>query len=159
MLVAIITLSVVLTDIFTKYLVVQLLCPIGCSVTVIPHMINFTYVENRGIAFGLFADKRWLFMITSALLLVVIIFLIKYARVDHSLFMVALSLVLGGGIANMLDRVFIGYVVDFIEVTFIDFPVFNIADCCVVIGSIALGVYFVFFDRSLLTKSSDGAKK
>lgn len=159
MLVAVISLSVILADIFTKYLVVQLLRPLGCSVTVIPHVLDFTYVENRGIAFGLMADDRWLFMIVSAVLLVVIICTIRLSKIDHVLFVASMSLILGGGIGNMLDRIFIGYVVDFIEVTFVDFAVFNVADSCVVVGAVLLAVYLVFFDKSFFNKASDGDKK
>ena len=158
MLIAIITLSVILADILTKYLVVQLLLPLGRSVTIIPHVLDFTYVENRGMAFGLFADNRWVFMIASVVLLVAIILIIRFSEVNHPMFLTSLSLILGGGIGNMLDRVFVGYVVDFIEATFIDFPVFNIADCCVVIGAILLAVYLIFFDKSFFAKR-DGDKK
>ena len=156
MLVAVITLSVILVDIFTKYLVVQLLRPLGRSVTAIPYLFDFTYVENRGIAFGLLADNRWFFMMVSAILIVVIVFMIKMSKINHKLFLVSMSMILGGGIANMLDRIFIGYVVDFIDVAFVDFAVFNVADSCVVVGSCLLAVYIIFFDRSLFKKNSKG---
>ena len=156
MLVAVITLSVILADIFSKYLVVQMLRPLGHSVSVIPHILDFTYVENRGMAFGLLADNRWIFMLISAALITAIICIFKYSKIEQKLFVVSLSLVLGGGIANMLDRIFLGYVVDFIDVTFVDFAVFNIADSCVVVGACLLAVYLVFFDDSFLKKKPDG---
>lgn len=156
MLFAIVALSVVLADILSKYLVVQLLLPLGHSVTVIPYVLDFTYVENRGMAFGLLADNRWIFMIISVVLLAVILFMIKYSQINHVLFLVSLAMIFGGGIGNMLDRIFLGYVVDFAEVTFIDFPVFNIADSVVVVGAILLAIYFIFFDKSFFVKKSDG---
>ena len=159
MLVAVISLSVILADIFSKYLVVQLLRPIGMSVSVIPHVLDFTYVENRGIAFGLLADSRWIFMLVSATLLAVIICVIKFSKIDHKLFLSSMSLIFGGGIANMLDRIFIGYVVDFIEITFVDFAVFNVADSCVVVGACLLAVYLVFFDETFSKKRADGESK
>ena len=159
MLVAVIALSVVVADVLSKYLVVQLLLPLGRSVTVIPHILDFTYVENRGMAFGLLANNRWIFMVISVILLTVIVLLIKYSQIDHILFLTSMSIILGGGIGNMLDRIFVGYVVDFIEVTFIDFPVFNIADCCVVVGSVLLAIYFIFFDKTFFIKKADGDKK
>ncbi len=147
MLYALITVSAVLLDIVTKYLVVRLLVPLKNSVTVIPHVLSFTYVENRGAAWGMFADSRWIFMLLSAFLIVFLICFIKFSKIRHPLFTVAASLVLGGGIGNMIDRVFIGSVVDFIKADFVDFPVFNIADSCVVVGVVLMAVYIIFFDK------------
>ena len=76
MLVSIITLAVVLLDIVSKYLVVQLLLPLQQEVVVIPHVLNFSYVENKGAAFGILADSRWLFMLASTVLLIALILLI-----------------------------------------------------------------------------------
>ena len=153
MIASIIILSVVLFDLFTKYLTVQILIPVGGEVVVIPKLLNFCYVENTGAAFGILKDHRWIFMTLSILLIsFVFIFLIK-SRIKHVLFILSTSFILGGGIGNMIDRVFVGYVVDFIKVTFIDFPVFNIADSAVVVGAILLAVYFIFFDKSYLTNN------
>ena len=152
--IAIIVLSVVLFDILTKYLTIQLLIPAGGEVVVIPHLFNFCYVENTGAAFGILKDHRWVFMTLSVFLLVfVFMFLIK-SGIKHKLFIFSASLILGGGIGNMIDRVFLGYVIDFIKVTFIDFPVFNIADSAVVIGAILLAIYFLFFDKSFFVNKS-----
>lgn len=159
MLVAVISLSVVLADIFSKYLVIQLLRPLERSVTVIPYVLDFTYVENRGMAFGLLADNRWFFMIVSAVLIVVIITTLKLSKINNKLFIISMSMILGGGIGNMLDRLFLGYVVDFIEVTFVDFAVFNIADSFVVVGACLLAVYLVFFDDSFFKRHTSGDKE
>lgn len=156
MLVPIVTLAVVLFDIVSKYLVVQLLLPLQQEIVVIPHILSFSYVENKGAAFGILADSRWLFMLMSALLLTVLILLIKFSKINHPLFLISASMILGGGIGNMIDRIFVGYVVDFIKATFIDFPVFNIADCAVVIGTVLFAVYFIFFDKTFTSKKTDG---
>lgn len=119
-------------DQISKLLVLRHLAP--GSVTVIPGVLDFTYVENRGAAFGLFADRRWVFLILSTVAIaVVLIYLIK-ARPQSRLMRFSLALVAGGGAANMIDRVGRGFVVDFIDATFIDFYVFNIADSCVCVG-------------------------
>ena len=116
--IATVILIVILCDILTKYLVVQLLVPLGKSVTVIPGILDFTFVKNRGAAFGMLSDSRWVFMLVSVIFIVVLLFVLKKAFISHKLFNISVAAVLGGGIANMIDRVFVGYVVDFIEFTF-----------------------------------------
>lgn len=157
MLVVVITLSVVLLDMISKYLTVQLLLPLDQDVTVIPYVLDFSYVENRGAAFGILSESRWVFMVLSIVLMVFIVLFIKYSKIKHVLFLTSASLILGGGIGNMIDRIFVGYVVDFIKVTFIDFPVFNIADCAVVIGTILMVVYFIY-DSVTTAKKTEGKK-
>ncbi len=151
----VIVLAVILLDVLSKYLTVQLLLPLHSEVTLIPHLISFSYVENTGAAFGILKDHRWIFMSLSVVLIAFLVVLIKKAGIEHKLFTVSVSMILGGGIGNMIDRIFVGYVVDFIKFTFIDFPVFNIADSAVVIGTALLMVYFVFFDKTLKTNKTD----
>lgn len=154
MIIAIVILSVLFFDVLSKYLTVQILIPAGGEITVIPRILNFCYVENTGAAFGILKNHRWIFMTLSILLIVFIFaFLIK-TGIKHKLFVISASLILGGGIGNMIDRIFVGYVVDFIKVTFIDFPVFNIADSAVVIGALLLSVYFVFYDKKYFNGTS-----
>ncbi len=156
MFVAIVLISVVLLDILTKYLTVQLLLPLEREIVIIPHVISLSYVENRGAAFGMLADNRWVFMILSVILMIALALMLKFTAIKHPLFIVSVAMILGGGIGNMIDRVFIGYVVDFFKVTFIDFPVFNVADSAVVVGTCLLAVYIIFFDKQLTNKKSDG---
>lgn len=155
MLSLVIVLAVVLLDILSKYLTLQLLVPLDREVTVIPYLIDFSYVENTGAAFGILKDHRWIFMSLSFLLIALLVVLIKKAGITHKLFIVSASMILGGGIGNMIDRIFVGHVVDFIKVTFIDFPVFNIADSAVVVGTILLAIYFIFYDKNLKTTNTD----
>ncbi len=154
----IICLSVVVLDLLTKYLTVQFLAPLNYDVVIIPRVLSFSYVENKGAAFGILANNRWIFMVLSVILIVAIILVLKYSKISHPLFVFSASMILGGGIGNMLDRIFLGYVVDFIKVTFIDFPVFNIADCSVVVGTILLAVYIIFLDKSLSASKTEGKK-
>lgn len=147
MFVIVIALLTVLLDVVSKYLTLQLLIPAGGEVVVIPHLLNFCYVENRGAAFGILKDHRWIFMTVSVILIVLLVVMLKNTNITHKLFLTSVAMILGGGIGNMIDRIFVGYVVDFLKVTFIDFPVFNIADSAVVVGTILLAVYFIFFDR------------
>ena len=129
-------LATVVADQVSKLLVVHFLY--GKSVTVIPDILNFTYVENRGMAFGLLADKRWIFLVVSTVgILLIAFYLFRYAKTR--LARISLALVVGGGIGNMIDRVALGFVVDFIDVC--AFPsfwywVFNIADSAVCVGAV-----------------------
>jgi len=95
----------------------------------------------------MFSNHRWVFMLTSTVAIVFIIaFLAKNIKKVHPVLTVSLTMILAGGIGNMIDRLFIGYVVDFINFLFIDFPVFNVADICVTVGAGMMLVWLLFFD-------------
>lgn len=146
-------LFVILADILTKYLVVQLLVPLERSVVVIPRVLDFTFVKNTGAAFGILSDYRWVFMTISVIFIVVLSIVLVKSNIKNKLFNISVAMILGGGIANMIDRIFLGYVVDFIEFTFVDFAVFNVADSCITVGAVLALVYFVFFDKENFTSS------
>lgn len=118
------------------------------SVTVIPHVFSFTYIHNYGAAWGLFSEHRWVFLILTGIALIVLPILLYRYRHLPFLFGFSLSLIIGGAIGNMIDRLFRGYVIDFLEFTFIDFPVFNVADICVTVGTILMFIYIVFLDKT-----------
>ena len=108
-------------------------------------VFRFTYVENDGMAFGLLGEHRWVFMVLSTLgIAFMIVYLWKF-KPQSKLACVALSLIIGGGIGNMIDRVRLGYVIDFIDFYAFDFWVwvFNIADSCVCIGAGLLILYLI----------------
>lgn len=113
---------------------------------IIDCVLNFTYVQNTGAAGGILSEHRWIFMSITAVIVVVCLIAVLSGKIRSRLMMTALTLVLAGGTGNMLDRVFRGFVVDFIDVKFsiLDgFFVFNFADCCVVIGVIFAMIYFI----------------
>lgn len=130
-------------DQILKYVVVQNLKPIG-TVSVIPGLLNFTYVENRGAAFGILSNQRWFFIVTTALLMLAILILLFRYHHHTGLTYLASCLIFGGGLGNMVDRVWLGYVVDYIHVSFFP-PVFNFADCCIVIGTALFVIHVLFF--------------
>lgn len=140
-----VVLLVILIDILSKYLVVQLI-PYSSSLCVIPGIVDFTYIKNDGAAFGMLSGHRWIFMTASVVFIFLIAFVLKKSYTHNKLYMVSLSMILGGGIANMIDRIFLGYVVDFIEITFVDFAVFNLADSCITVGIVLFAVYLLFYD-------------
>ena len=144
---AIIILSV-LIDQISKYIVVQTL-PLYDSVTLIEGFFSFTHIQNRGAAWGMFSEHRWVFLAATAIAIIVLPIVLYRFRKLHVLFGTSMSLIIGGAVGNMIDRLFLGYVVDFLEFTFIDFPVFNIADICIVVGTFMMAAYILFFDKSL----------
>ena len=132
--------GVIALDQISKALVLNLLYE--GHVVLIPGVLDFTYVENRGMAFGLLADHRWVFMLLSVFG-IALIAVYTYLFVKDKLGRVALSLIIGGGIGNMIDRVAYGFVVDFIDFCAFDFWVwvFNVADSAVCIGA---GLFFLY---------------
>lgn len=113
-----------------------------------PHsgsLINLTYLENRGAAFGILQDKRILFVIlTIAIVLYLLYYFITNLKSNPLVLNIAFSLIISGALGNFYDRLFQGYVVDFLEFAFVDFPVFNVADVFVTVGCGLLIIYILF---------------
>ena len=108
-------------------------------------LINLTYLENRGAAFGILQDKRILFVIlTIAIVIYLLYYFITNLKSNPLVLNIAFSLIISGALGNFYDRLFQGYVVDFIEFAFVDFPVFNIADILVTVGCGLLIIYILF---------------
>ena len=140
-----ITVGVVVLDQFTKWLAVEYLIPIG-TVPIIKDALHLTYVENPGAAFGMMQNSRWIFLLVSTVAIIaIIIYLIKFAT-KNKLALLSLAFILGGGIGNMIDRVALGYVVDFIDFRLINFAVFNVADSFVCVGAALLIIYVLFIE-------------
>lgn len=141
-----IILSVVLVGIdqLTKYYAVLFLK--GQPALVLwQNVFELHYHENDGIAFSMFAGFQWIIVpITVLAMLFILIILWRSVMNRYILFRVSCILILAGGIGNLIDRVLFGYVVDFLYFRLINFPVFNFADCCVVIGAILLAVFILF---------------
>jgi len=137
----VIVVFVVFLDQFTKYLAARYLMPVG-SYPVIKHFFHLTYVENRGAAFGMLQNKTLFFIVITVVVGIVLIYsMIKLP--ENSLYNYTLAMILGGAIGNLIDRVRLGYVVDFIDFKF--FPaVFNVADSFIVVGAIILGYLMIF---------------
>ena len=132
-----ISLGVVVADQLTKWLTVAFL-EVGESVAVIPSVLNFTYVQNRGAAFGMLENNRWVFIVISLVAVSAMMFyLVKYRPRDGWLY-VPLCMIAGGGFGNMIDRLTLHYVVDFINFELIDFYIFNGADSFVCVGAALL---------------------
>ena len=140
-------LGIVAVDQWTKILVLEHI-PLYGHVEAIPGLFHFTYVRNTGAAFSSFAGAQWLFAV---------IFLALTAAIFYEYFKKRLpfttaerwliAAIYGGGLGNMIDRIRFGYVVDMIEVDFMRFAVFNVADCFITCGSILLLLHLVFCNK------------
>ena len=135
----------VAADQVSKIIAVNALETVGNTAKFIPHFIRFEYQQNTGMAWGLLPNSRWLFVAVTVIVAAIIVYaIIRYRKTMPRFVAVTLTLVLSGAIGNLIDRLFLGYVRDFIAFDFYDFPVFNIADTCVTIGSILLFIAILF---------------
>ena len=130
-------------DQLTKILVLNFM-ELGQSIKLIPNVLNLTYIQNRGAAFGMLSEHRWVFMIISTVAIIGIgVYLFGFCK-ERMLVKVGLATIIGGGIGNMIDRTAYGFVVDMIDFCLFDFWVwiFNVADACVCVGAgiVMLGI-------------------
>lgn len=150
----------IVLDQLSKLLAVKLLAPIG-SVPLWEGVLHLTYVENRGAAFGMLAEHRWVFMSISTIAIIAIALYLYSGRNTSKLYTSALMLIVSGGIGNMIDRIALGYVVDFVDFALIDFAVFNIADSLVCIGAglLVLALVLDIIKEAKLEKAKRDGKK
>lgn len=139
--------AIVAADQFTKYLTVANIA-LGGEVPFLPGLLRFTYVRNTGAAFSSFEGMQWLFALIFAVFTVAILWEyfkkpLPFTKFDRW----CIAAIYGGGLGNMIDRVRLGYVVDMIETEFMEFPVFNVADCFITCGCIALMVSLICFNK------------
>ena len=139
--------GIVALDQWTKALTVANIA-LYQDVEFIPGLLQLTYVQNTGAAFSSFEGQQWLFALIFIIFTAAIIWEYRKKSMAFSTFeRFMIAAVYGGGLGNMIDRVRLGYVVDMIETTFIKFPVFNVADCFITCGCIALVVSLIFFNK------------
>ena len=140
--------GIVATDQVTKFLTVANI-PLYQDVPFLPGVLNLTYVQNTGAAFSSFEGQQWLF----ALIFLVFTGLVLYEYFKKPMGFTTferwcIAAIYGGGLGNMIDRIRLGYVVDMLEITFIEFPVFNMADCFITCGCILLMVHLFLFNKT-----------
>ncbi len=137
----ILSVVVFVLDMLTKLLAKEKLTELA-TLPVWRNVFHLTYVENRGIAFGMFGGGRIVFIFLTAAVLVLLWYL-YYKTAEKSIWLkLGMAGVIGGALGNLADRIFRGYVVDFLDFRLIDFPVFNIADIAVCIGAVLLVIHF-----------------
>lgn len=153
---AILAAALVAIDQVVKYLVLENIA-LGEHVPFIPYILELTFVKNTGAAFSLFSEHTWLLALTSLVMSVVLAVAIWKNFFRHPLGKSTLTLLLAGAVGNLIDRAFRGYVVDMFNVLFMNFAVFNVADICVVVGGIAVALYYVFLAPKLELEKEGGA--
>lgn len=137
---------VVIIDQVIKYFVAMYLPQAGV-VTVIPHLLDLNYVENRGVAFGMFENMRWIFVALTSVIIVILLYIIIFKKIKSKMFLISSALIIGGGIGNLIDRVLYGYVIDYLQLSFFS-PVCNFADYAVTVGTVLLVIYLLFMSDS-----------
>ncbi|XOQ49146.1 MAG: signal peptidase II [Eubacteriales bacterium] len=137
--------AAVVVDQIIKLLVTANLKP-DSGFTVINGIFNIFYIKNKGAAFGILQNQRWFFIaVTLAISILLIISLFQYK--DHTVYSyIAVILIVGGGLGNLIDRVVHGYVIDYLSFSFFP-PIFNFADCCVTVGTVFLIIHILFFSN------------
>lgn len=154
---AIILVTIIL-DQLTKYWAETYLKSIS-DIPLIKNIFHLTYVENRGAAFGILQNHRWLFISVTIIIIIVLLYFLYIKKVKYKPVIVAFALIIGGGIGNLISRLGFNfsegfnikdaYVVDFLEFRFINFAVFNLADTFVTIGAILFAVIYFFNSNAL----------
>ena len=139
---------------------------LGQSIPFIPHVLALTNIRNTGAAFSILSRHTWLLTLTSVVVVLVICWLIVKGFFQNALGRWAAALVLAGGMGNLIDRVVFGAVTDMFQTTFIDFPIFNVADSCITVGVPLLFLYVLLYvgkekpaDSADAEKSTDSAEQ
>ena len=145
MVMLILSILIVAADFFGKQLAILYLKD-GQTVSILGGLVKFEYVENRGMAFGMLQNFRWFFIVFTLVIMIAIVGYVIKTKPKSKLLIVALSLITGGGIGNLIDRMIMGYVVDYIQLSFFS-PVCNFADYCITVGTALLLIYIIFFTQ------------
>jgi len=154
----IIAAAVIILDQYSKY-IISTHMEMYESFNFIKYILNITYLTNTGAAFGVLKDHRWIFIILSVVAIIIMAAMLVYFIKKKNFFwlQIALALMISGGIGNMIDRIYHGYVVDFLEFDFVNFAIFNIADSCVTIGCV-ICIIFIIVKRNEIFKDSANDK-
>ena len=139
----IISIILLCIDQISKLLVVNLLTKTD-SITIIKNFFYLTYINNDGAAFSILVGKRIFLILIAVLVTVMLIRYIKKNNIQNKLELVSISLIIGGSLGNLMDRVVRGYVIDFLDFKIFNynFPIFNLADVCITLGVILLSIHY-----------------
>ena len=128
------------------------------EVVLIPGVLSLSYIENRGAAFGIMQGRQWLLIVISAVMIAAaVVFYIRRIRdIQYRYLRVLIVFLVAGALGNMIDRIMLGYVRDFIYFKLIDFPVFNVADIYVTVSAVLILIWIILHDDPEPGSSSDG---
>lgn len=144
-------------DQLIKYFVDIYLRPVG-SKLIIPGILQFSYYENDGAMMGMLSGKTTLMTVFAALCLVLVCYILYTGKMGFGLDFWCVVFITAGGVGNLIDRVFRGYVIDYIEVLFVDFYIFNFADCLVTCAAIVIIISQLYQFRNELKKTKEEEK-
>ncbi len=152
-----ITILLILLDQGTKLWALGSLKPIH-SMTVVDGFLDLTFVENRGVAFGMLSGQRWLILVLTGVIAGALIYFYRTLpkKKAYLPLRAALLLVLSGAVGNIIDRVCRGYVVDFFDFRLINFPIFNVADVLLNIGVVLMLIDILFLEPKRAKKEKNG---
>ena len=158
MIYAILAAALVAVDQLVKYLVMTNI-PLGEHVPFIPYILELTYVTNTGAAFSMFSEHTWALALVSLVMSAVLALALWKGLFKHPLGKMTLTLLLAGAVGNLIDRAFHagGFVVDYIYFEPINFPIFNLADICVCIGTFLLAFYILFLEGKQTPAEGEGS--
>lgn len=158
----ILAMGIAAVDQLSKCLVIGRLAE-GQTVTVLRGVLELTYVKNTGMAWSLLSGSRWLFIVLTVVFFAVLGVMVWKKVFSKKFELLCLAAIVGGGLGNLIDRIVFGEVTDMLRVPLFDylvpgeFPIFNVADCFVTCGCVALCVYLIFFDRKKKKEDSHEA--
>lgn len=144
---------IVLIDQVSKYLT-QAYVDLGQQIEWIPGLLSVTHIHNTGAAWSILEGQMWFFYIVTVIVVVMIIYYMQQMK-DEPLLKTGLAFILGGALGNFIDRLLHQYVIDMIQLDFIDFPIFNLADTALTIGVILLFIQYIFLDRQEKESKAD----
>ena len=137
--------GIVLLDRLVKYWAMTVLAP-AVELEGIRGIFHFYYVENTGAAFSILREHTWILIIITALVVCVGVYVLFCKKLSVP-YQICIAAIVGGGIGNLIDRIFYGYVVDMFMFDFVEFAIFNVADIFITLGGIAIIVVLLFFDN------------
>ncbi|MBP3415595.1 MAG: signal peptidase II [Clostridia bacterium] len=145
-------------DQWIKY-IVETSMTVGETIPFIDWLVQWTYVQNRGASFGILQGQTWLPVIVTVVMMAVMVYLLAKKKLFHWVGTMAFALIISGGIGNLIDRLFKGgCVTDYIDISpLFEFPVFNLADCCITIGEVFLCIYILFLHEKYEKKAAKAA--
>lgn len=160
MLIFLIVLGAILiaADQFIKWWVVENLMPVKVMDFIYFgdfEILGLRYCENTGAAFSSFSGARWFLMIlVSVMLIVLLVFTVRYKH-KRPLFLISSVMIMSGGVGNLIDRIRLGYVIDYLDVKLFNFAVFNFADICVVVGAVLLLIFLFFIEPKIVAEEKE----
>lgn len=136
----------------------QVLKPLG-SIPLVQNVLSLTYHENFGAAWGILQGRRWLLLAVTGTVIAALLAALVLGKLQGKLLRTSVSLIVAGGLGNLLDRALHtgGFVVDYIYFELIDYPIFNLADMCVCIGTFLLAFYILFLEGKEPKPAGEGS--